>query len=194
MRLGCVLAFAMPHCPLAAPVSTRLPTPSPPCLPVCSWLPSALGPGKATMFACGSHCAGHILEALHSPTTRTARDTAMCTSPHCPERCPGQWQQGIRFYRLPHGSQCVQDTFSKAYYGLDARMLGRRQLDFPVKRCCESETCLCANKQRHALVTYIRTDAYLPLLKVRGAALCCAVPSAQGETCRNLKRPAGGVE
>ena len=28
----------------------------------------------------------------------------------------------------------LQDTFSKAYYGLDARMLGRRELEFPARR------------------------------------------------------------
>ena len=57
------------------------------------------------------------------------------------------------------------------YYQLDPQLLGRRDEEFPVERCCQGAACLPAGQAgRHAVLTYIRTDAYVPLLKV-GARL-----------------------
>ena len=55
----------------------------------------------------------------------------------------------------------------QVYYGLDPVMLGRRDEEFPVTRCCEADRCLVQDRQpRYAVLTYIRTDAYFPLLQV----------------------------
>ncbi|GAB4818121.1 hypothetical protein N2152v2_005167 [Parachlorella kessleri] len=67
--------------------------------------------------------------------------------------------------QIPGIKRNIQDTYNKAYYGLDARLLGRRDTEFPVKRCCVADACQQMDRKRYALVTYIRTDAYLPLLR-----------------------------
>jgi len=70
----------------------------------------------------------------------------------------------------------------------DPQLLGRKASDFPLKRCCEADGCLVQGRQpRHAVITYIRTDAYLPLLQAGARAwgtqvLGCDAPAAIGLT------------
>lgn len=50
---------------------------------------------------------------------------------------------------------------------------GRSEEGDPSPRCCVAEDCLQrGHRQRHAVVSALRTDSYLPLLQVRPAAGC----------------------
>jgi hypothetical protein len=46
-----------------------------------------------------------------------------------------------------------------------ATLEGRVDTDFPSPRCCEDEECLKRDKGRHAVLTTLRSDDYLPLLE-----------------------------
>lgn len=65
-----------------------------------------------------------------------------------------------------------QDAVAKLYYGLDPILLGRSEELFPAPHCCRDESCSngCGSvgdhpQRRVAVVTYLRDDAYLPLLQ-----------------------------
>ena len=53
----------------------------------------------------------------------------------------------------------------------DMPCAGRRDEVDPSPRCCTGEDCLQRSRRRHAVVTALRTDNYLPLLLV-GTRLC----------------------
>ena len=46
-----------------------------------------------------------------------------------------------------------------------ATLQGRIDKDFPSPRCCVDEECLSKSKGRHAVLTTLRSDNYLPLLE-----------------------------
>ncbi len=54
---------------------------------------------------------------------------------------------------------------------------GRRVEADPSPRCCTGEDCLQRSRGRHAVITALRTDNYLPLLLVRQVhiQICTAV-------------------
>lgn len=66
-----------------------------------------------------------------------------------------------------------QNAFAGLYYGLDPSMLGRSDARFPSPRCCPDGGCAAAQggggagsgSTRVAVVTYLRDDAYAPLLQ-----------------------------
>ncbi|KAI3434831.1 hypothetical protein D9Q98_002886 [Chlorella vulgaris] len=76
-----------------------------------------------------------------------------------------------------------QEAFAQLYYGLDPLMLGRSDARFPAPHCCRDEACASPRRQhaaggsdgsgsgsgsgtgRMAVVTYLRDDSYVPLLR-----------------------------
>ena len=62
---------------------------------------------------------------------------------------------------------------------LKARLEGRIDTDFPSPRCCEDEECLKVNRGRHAILTTLRSDAYLPLLEHLACSLKNSNPNEQ---------------
>ena len=77
-----------------------------------------------------------------------------------------------------------QDAVAAAYYGLDPAMLGRSEARYPAPHCCRDEACAARGSGsgaassssssgggggggtgRVAVVTYLRDDAYTPLLQ-----------------------------
>lgn len=61
----------------------------------------------------------------------------------------------------------AQDAAAAAYYGLDPAMLGRSETTHPAPWCCRDEGCAAdlAAGHRVAVVTYLRDDHYVPLLR-----------------------------
>ncbi|KAK9813758.1 hypothetical protein WJX73_007760 [Symbiochloris irregularis] len=55
--------------------------------------------------------------------------------------------------------------------GIDPYLEGRREDSDPAPRCCSGEGCLTDKPGRHAVITALRSDSYLPLLK----ALVCTL-------------------
>lgn len=58
-----------------------------------------------------------------------------------------------------------QDTYARAYYGLNPLFLGRSEAAFPAPRCCVDEGCAAGPGARVAVVTYLRDDSYAPLMQ-----------------------------
>ena len=54
---------------------------------------------------------------------------------------------------------------SPATPALMAKLEGRIDTDFPSPRCCEDEECLKRDRGKHAVLTTLRSDDYLPLLE-----------------------------
>lgn len=61
----------------------------------------------------------------------------------------------------------AQDAVAHTYYNLDPAMMGRSEAAHPAPRCCRDEACAFtgAPGQRAAVVTYLRDDTYLPLMR-----------------------------
>lgn len=59
----------------------------------------------------------------------------------------------------------VQNAVSWSQYDLDPHMLGRSEAQHPAPHCCTDERCAAAPGDRKAVVTYLRGDAYAPLLQ-----------------------------
>ncbi len=60
---------------------------------------------------------------------------------------------------------------------------GRRDEVDPSPRCCTGEDCLQRSRGRHAVVTALRTDNYLPLLLV-STRPCLSIHVCPGGTLR----------
>ena len=73
-----------------------------------------------------------------------------------------------------------QDAAARLYYGLDPRFLGRSDDAWgPAPRCCADEACAAGPGARVGVLTYLRGDAYAPLLAQLECTLRRSNPGAE---------------